>query len=1417
LKRLNITILYAVGFLWLSLAAVAQDKEHSFYRFSHLSSRDGLPQNSVLSILQDKSGFLWFGTDDGLARYDGYTFVVYQHDPADSFSISNNVIRGLVQDNYGFIWVATEGGGINVFNPLSERFISLKQLPGAACSKISSLTKDHKGDIWAGTLSCGLIHISYQSPPGKTLGSVKNNIHIRQHEQNRQDEFALKDNKIWDVFEDKNQQVWIGTYEGGLQSYDQVSNKFTDHPILYHQKPVKSIKVYYEDSRGNIWIGTEHFGLFKKDKKRGDFIHFPFGKGVKDTGTLHPNITDILEDDQGQIWIGTLGGGVSIYDPNEEKFHHYTDHPADPYSLKGNSVFTFYEDSDNNLWIGMYSGEGLNRITPTQQYFEHYRPSTIDSLGLSGKMVKSIYRDKQERLWVGIFNGGLNQLDSSRKHFRYFFARPENPNFVNHNNVQCITEGHNGLLWIGTDGGGLHQYDPVKGTFKVYRAQPGEDKSLSKDEVWALCWDHQGYLWVGTANGGGLNRFHPGTEEFENFKHEKNNSATPSFNDIRVLFLDSKNNLWIGTFGGGLNKYDFRTGKFQYFQHDPSSPESISHNIITSIQEDHKGNLWIGTFGGGLNKFNPDTEIFTTFRKKDGLPSDVVKAILEDERGNLWISTVNGLSRFNPKLGVFKNFTVNDGLQSDEFNLGSAFKDKSGKMYFGGANGLNSFYPEKLAVEWKLEAPVITSLRVLNKQVLPGDEIAEEIILQNSISHSPKLTLTHRHNSFEFEFSALQFNGQDNIKYAYKLDGFDRDWIITGAKRRYAPYANLKAGEYVFRIKASNEHGAWEGEERVLKMTILPPWWKSTPAYIFYFILTGLAFYLIKSLISYRIKLKNDIRFERLEYQKQEELNQLKLSFFTNISHELRTPLMLINAPLEQLVKRNDLNEKVHNQLRSIHNNASRLLRLINQLLDFRKQETGNMGLAVREENVVLFVKNVFTSFEDLASQRQIEFVLTVEEDLDPILFFDAEQIEKVLYNLCHNAFKFTPDGGRIQISIFRSFMAGPDQSIQTPSLAIAVTDNGKGILAEHQVKIFDRFFQVKDENGYLSPGTGIGLALSRNLIELHKGQIEVFSIPGEKTTFTVRLRQGKDHFQKHEFAVDSEKQRTRILYKQELPYLEEKFINSLQSNDDQSLKKRKKGQKLLIVEDNQELLFLMQDSLEKFFHILTASNGREGLKVALSQKPDFIISDVMMPEIDGVEMCSRIKENIETSHIPLILLTAKTAHSSQLEGYESGADDYISKPFPLDLLVLKVQNLLQSRKRLKEKFRKVPDLEPTEISITSTDGKLMEKAMEIVERHMDNPEFDISIFVKEIGISRTLLYEKLKAITGHTPNEFIQVLRLKRAAQLLLKSELKVADICYMVGFNNPKYFSKCFRKQFDCTPSKFAEKQKSETKQEV
>ena len=1380
------------------LDVLAQGTGHPFYKFTHYTSQDGLPQNSILAILQDEKGFLWFGTDDGLTKFDGYQFTVFKHQLQEENTLSNNVIRGLLQDKKGFIWISTEGGGINIYDPKTSSFISLLQMGLVNSPKTGSLALDHLGNIWIATPSDGIYQVvSSSKAPSDNLEEMVKSLSIKHFTT---DNSGLADNKIWRIFEDSQYQLWIGTYDQAAQLLDPITGKFTSIEIHHQNISIRSVKSFFEDSKGNLWMGTENHGIYIKAPVDSAFLPF----GAASSILKEENITSFLEDQQGHIWIGTLGGGLFVYEPNNGQIFHYDDDPSDPYSLNGSSVFTLLEDQEENIWIGMYSGEGLNKINPGSQHFEHYRPQVNDPGSLSGKMVKSLLMDHDKNLWVGIFNGGLNVKMAGEDRFKRVPLSREKENL--NANVQVIFEDASHHLWIGTDGSGLFHYNPTTKGIKSFQYSRRKPSSLSKDEVWAIVEDRDGNLWIGTANGGGLNRFNPNTENFEHYIHRPNDTNTPSFNDVRSLLIDSKNRFWIGTYGGGLNRYDFKTGKFRYFQHNAADPESISHDIITAIYEDRKGDLWIGTFGGGLNRMNPETGKFEQFREKDGLPSDVIKAVMEDNSGQLWISTVKGLSSFNPETGTFKNYTVEDGLQSNEFNLGSAFKAPNGKMYFGGTNGFNAFLPDQINLPKKPNQPILTKLRVLNQLVHPGDTVENKVLLHESISYTDKLTLNHHHNSFELEFSAMEYNQQDKIKYAYKLEGFDKDWVYTDASRRYAPYSNLDAGSYIFKVKSTSENGFQNSEESVLQLTILPPWYKSTLAYFAYILLLLLIAYIVKSIIAFRIKMKNDLRFERLEHQKQEEINQLKLRFFTNISHELRTPLMLIKVPLEQLIKRTDFSQQVHHQLNSIHNNASRLLKLINQLLEFRKQETGHLKLEVQENNLKSFITAIYTSFEGLAKQRNIEFNLDLEDSIPERLWFDLDQMEKVCYNLCYNAFKFTPDGGEITIHVKTSSLK--DDAKEIRGVAITVEDNGKGIPIEHQDRIFERFFQIEDPQRNITAGTGIGLALSKNIVEFHHGKISMSSIPNQKTCFTVFLRNGKTHFERHEIKTTStESQPKKLSMEQELNSIDFHMLSTAEHTDSTvSMDAALQHKKLLLVEDNEELVSLMKGVLQLHFQVITAANGEEGIQMAQKTSPDIIISDVMMPRMDGVEMCGLLKKDLATSHIPVILLTARSTYDYQREGYASGADDYLSKPFPLDLLIAKVRNLLFTREKLKLAFRQKPDLAPSDIAVSPADADLMEKAIRVVENHMDDADFDIAAFVKEMGMSRTLLFAKLKAITDHTPNDFIQTIRLKRAAQLLLQSEYKVSEISYMVGFNNPKYFSKCFQKQFGCSPSKYA-----------
>jgi signal transduction histidine kinase/ligand-binding sensor domain-containing protein/DNA-binding response OmpR family regulator len=1404
-KGVFLTLIWMGVFLPLFAQVPAPSESNSSLplKFAHYSSKNGLPQNSVLAIFQDKTGFIWMGTDDGLARFDGYQFQVFRHQPGNSSSIHNNVIRAIIADPSGNLWIGTEGGGISIFDPKNEVFFNLATLSRTtqelSTSKVSSLLIDDQSQIWVGTNGSGLFRISLDFSRLNSPDSYQGKIEVHQFNKGNSE---LLDDKIWSLYQDKKGNLWIGTLEGGVYTISAGENNPKKVELQYKGLRVSSVKSFYEDQHGDFWIGTERQGLFHRPSGQTEFRQFSLPEKRKSFQQQELNVTSIQEDLQGNLWIGTLGRGLYILNPKTIEIFHFEDDPSDPYSLNGNSVFTQFRDRAGNIWLGMYSGEGLNKVSPSQQQFEHFRYDPDLQRGLSGKMVKTIFKDRSGNLWIGLFNGGLNLLPASSSRFTYFSA--DGRGFLSHNHVQSIFQRSNGDIWIGTDGGGITVYNPETGKASYLKSDPSHKHTLSKNEVWAMVEDKNGKIWIGTANGGGLNQYDPQTGTVQHFVHQPGQPNSILFNDVRALLADSKNNLWIGTYGGGLSRMDLKGGNFQHFVHGNSSYPKLSHNIITSILEDKKGFIWVGTFGGGLQRINPLTDSVQVFREKDGLPSDIVKAILEDNQGQLWISTVNGLSALDPISLTFRNYKEEDGLQSEEFNLGSAFKDTDGKLFFGGINGFNAFFPDRIEPYPTPKAPIITGLKVLNQKVIPGEQSDQKVTLNRSVTFLEEIQLESDQNSFEFEFSSLEYLSQEKIHFEYQLIGYDGSWIRTSSQRRFANYANLPPGTYQFKIRAAYEGDANYSPIREIKVVVHPPWFRSPIAFWIYFILLiGIA-YAVKSFVTWRIKLRNDLRFERLEKEKQEEVNQLKLRFFTNISHELRTPLMLIKSPLEQLVQRLDLPRDARRQLDSIHANSARLLRLINQLLDFRKQETGHLKLAVKKVHIRSFLTQIKEAFDVIAEQRNIEFSLNLEENFPDHIWMDPDQMEKVFFNLVFNAFKFTPDQGKIRLRAgLGSFST--EKEIQIHGVCVEVEDNGMGIPSDQLERVFDRFFQVKEQGVSQTSGTGIGLALSKNLVDFHKGQINVRSIPDEKTVFQVCLRLGFDHFEKHELTEEDPSQVEKEWVKTEVARL------SLHSGTSSHREKEKKAippgvrPMILLVEDNPELLDLLESVMESYFNVLTAANGKEALDRLSNQAVDFIISDVMMPEIDGVELCARVKGSLQLSHIPFILLTAKSSHEHQLHGYEAGADDYIPKPFNLDLLVLKVKNLLDTREKFHLQFKSSPDLGLKLKIGNSSDEKFIKKAIEVVEANLESETFGIQDLVTELGVSRTLLFEKFKSLLGHTPNEFIQTIRLKYAAQLIKNNDLKINEISFKVGYSDPKYFSKIFQKQFGTSPSQF------------
>ncbi|WP_373523748.1 two-component regulator propeller domain-containing protein, partial [Aquiflexum sp.] len=806
---------------------LAESSSH-LYKFSQYSSKDGLPQNSVLAILQDRTGFIWLGTDDGLARFDGYQFEVYRHEPENPNSLNNNVIRALLADPFDNIWIGTEGGGINILNPRLGRFFPLDLKDGKGqkpiFGKISALCMDSDHNFWVGTNGGGVYKISGFQEIKEPLGSPSYHEALSAVQITKENSF-LEDDKIWSIYEDQNKNIWIGTLEGGAYLLEKGKGNPQAVPIHHQGKKIQSIKSFFEDSKGDFWIGTEKSGLFRKKSREKNFKLFNLPEQRRDFQQPELNITGFWEDRLSNLWIGTLGRGLFVLNQELGQVSHFEDDPSDPYSLNGNSVYTLFEDHSGNIWLGMYSGEGLNKTNPNQQHFEHFRYDPALQKGLSGKMVKSILKDADENLWIGLFNGGLNVLPKNETRFNYYTAGEGLT--LSHNHVQVIYQARDKKVWIGTDGGGINIYDPKTKKFQNFSHDPNNPNSLSKNEVWSIVEDRDSNLWIGTANGGGLNKFNPFTSEFTHYFHQPNNPQSLLFDDVRALLVDSKNNLWIGTYGGGLSKMDLDNGTFKHFRKNQNSKSGLSHGMITALMEDKAGYIWIGTFGGGLNRLNPLDESIVQFREKDGLPSDIIKAILEDNSGQLWISTVNGLSVMDKNSFNFKNYTEEDGLQSDEFNLGSAFKDVEGRLYFGGTNGFNAFYPERIAPNSLPKAPVLTQLKVLNEIVLPEKPILGKVLLEKNISYVDELKLKPFHNSFEVVFSAFEYSSQEKIRFAYRLEGYDKDWIITDSKRRFSNYANLPAGNYELKIRAFYENDIDFSETSSIRITVLPPWYKT--------------------------------------------------------------------------------------------------------------------------------------------------------------------------------------------------------------------------------------------------------------------------------------------------------------------------------------------------------------------------------------------------------------------------------------------------------------------------------------------------------------------------------------------------------------------------------------------------------------
>lgn len=1340
--------------------------------FQHISVADGLSQNSVLCITQDAQGFMWYGTRSGLNKYDSRRITIYKNIPGDSLSLSSDYILSLLSDRHKTLWIGTRKG-LNRYDASTNRFqkVPLTVTKGRPLKNenlhISSLLEDSKGRLWIGTSQCLLLLSGDKQHPAFFSFEGYRNFPAR---------------GIMCLFEDRSGAIWVGTY-GGAVKITGHDNNF-EMLVLNDATGLRDNQVtsITQDKQGQIWMGTLTGGLHRCDSTGKNFAFYAHSD-AQPGSLVNNHIRKLIFDNQGQLWIGTQEG-LSAMNTQNGSFVSYVNDPWNPQSLSQNSVHSFYKSNDGTLWVGTYFG-GVNYYTSHSASFQAFNNKSKPTQ-LSNNVVSSIIEDNNGKLWIGTEGGGLNCINPITKQVTYYQYKPSDPHSVGSNLIKTIYKDKQGLLWVGTHGGGLNLFEDNSRNFTRYLYKENDPETQGA-EVTALLEDSQGLFWIGT-DASGIKLFRKNGRELSPYNDAVAISKNIGNKSILALLELPDRQIWIGTSSG---LYSVKNSRLQLLEEKNSNyPYHVN-----SLTLDSHGNIWAGTYYNGINVYNASGKKIASYTQENGLPDNNVLGILEDKGTNsFWISTANGLARFSPTTQRFTIYTEADGIAGNVFNNNAFYKSSSGMFFFGGFNGLSAFYPGQIQENTTVPAVTITDLKLFNKPVVIGDASG---ILSQAIGYSPGIKLKHDQNVFSIDFAVLNYIKPEKNKYAWQLKGFDQGWNYSNIPT--AAYTNVPPGDYTFMVKGTNNDGSWS-KVASMQVSVLPPFWKTWWAYSIYILLiVTLAFFITRFF------------FLRALLKRNQELTQLKLNFFTNISHEIRTHLSLIIGPAERMLlsARNDESEQ--QQLRTIKNNSESLLQLVNELMDFRKSETGHLSLHVSGWNIVPFISAVSESFHELSISRniQVDFISATPE---MEVWFDKEQLKKVFYNLLFNAFKFTPDGGYISIAIEE----------KKATVEVRVTDNGKGISKENIDKLFDNYFQ-EDDAGKQNTGYGIGLALSKSIVEMHRGSLHVssehISTAANNTCFTVSLLKGNSHFAPEQIVPSQQGSPASATTFNNLPVATVADL-SLPANE---IPDSGNTATILLVEDNPSIRAFIKEALQKQYHILESSNGAEGLAVATEHIPDLIISDVMMPEMDGFSFCSRVKTDPRTNHIPVILLTAKTAVAHQVSGLETGADIYLTKPFSIQVLELQIRNLLTSRERLWERFRLELQSLPAQATapgIINTESQAPEKEQpalhpldaafinnikQMVEEHMEDPEFGIALLAKKAAMSQPVLFKKIKAITGMTANDFVKSLRLKRATELLRENRYTVYEVAYMVGYENSKYFSREFKKQFGKTPSEF------------
>ena len=1351
-------------------------------KFDFVSIKEGISKVGIYTIHQDDWGFIWLGTNgSGLYRYDGISYKSYKYIINDSTSLSSSLVQSSFLDSKKQLWFGTEDG-LNLYDRENDKF---KRIPNSVFKSnisdsnisINSLQEDNNGNLFIGSQNLGLFKMNLED---FSVIPVMNSESI--------ESTPLNVNAI----ETTNKGVILLATSHGIKYYNPNTNALhpsefkSDNSTVKISVPIQSLII---DKKGTIWAGTESEGLYRINNTEKSIQNFKFST---------KQFLSLLELKDGSILCGTENDGLFHLTNNGHIINNYQSNNINDSSILSNSIWSLYLDKNERIWLGYYN-KGVSVYDELYDKFNEIESLNNNPNSLQHGSVTAIIEDTKKRLWIATDGGGIDVFDKKNLKLNHINSKDSKLySGLTSDYIETLYIDSNQNIWAGSWDKGLYVLNKGSQNFINYNTD-NTNKTLSTNTILTISEDKNGIIWIGTFNGG-LHSFNPKTKKFTKYDYGDFFDNKLENIEIRKLLIDKNNTVWISTAVGLFKIIKNENSSFSLISMRDKMPTDFNNNNssdnILSLFESKNGTVWIGTRGNGLLKYNSETKTFKWYNTLNGLIEENINSITESNNGDIWLSGNTGLTKLNITEETFTNYSKQDGLLSNDYNINSAFRDSEGFLYFGNFQGVDYFNPSDIKINKIVPALYLTDFKLFNESIFPNTENSP---LEMVISKTDSLSLNSKQSVFTIEYSSINYTRPEKNEYAYYLEGYENDWNYVG-KKSSATYTNLDAGNYIFKLKVANNDGIWNETPLTLKISIFPPWWKTKLALVSYALIFILGLYILNKITKTRIKEKQIIANERNNRHLEKELNEKKLQFFTNISHEFRTPLSLIIGPLEDIIKNNsdDLPKRIKEKHNTIYKNTNRLYRLINELLDFRKLDLNKIKLKASELNLVSFTKGVLSHFKEEAFIKNIH--LSIDTDLQSIMIWaDHSMLEKIIFNLLSNAFKVTPEGGAITIDLsakedlVKLPLANKKNKIK--GIEISISDTGPGLKKEQIDKIFERFYQVDNLNKTYYGSTGIGLEVVQNFVKLHRGKIKVKSKIGKGTKFTITLPAEKTYFSKNE-----------ILNKTiETQIKEPTFITNTNSSTSiveyETENENISPHALLIVEDNTELRNYLKNELKSHYKILLAKNGNEGLQLAKEFLPDIIMTDVIMPEMDGFIFCKHIKSDIKTSHIPLLMLTAKTQIENRIEGIENGADAYIVKPFDVSLLKLRLSQLITSRQLIFNKYFSIIS-DSNNSNITPLDKDFIEKVLGYINESIGDPNLNVESLASQLNLSRSQFYRKIKALTNQTANEFIRNIRLLRAKQIIERGNNNISEVCYKVGFSSPSYFTKCFKSHFGVLP---------------